>query len=113
MEKFSGKSIDSTVGVIGDNVIRVGINKQNVFEYFQFVKHGFLQVEGEYGNVLLSSRFPKHGIGIFYLKSYGYLFIASDEIDCRKVFAKSLSEFAFYIRITLFFEFYYVTYPLP
>lgn len=93
MEAISRRAIESTVGVIGNNVVRVGINRQNVFEYFQFVERGVSIEEGEFGNTLLSSTSPKHGVGIYYFKGYGYLFIAGDYEGCRKITAASLDGF--------------------
>ncbi len=98
MEKISGRAIDSTVGLIGDNVVRVGINSKNTFQYFgkAYTNTSFVETEVKKrieANLLISSN-PKYGLGIYYSEGLvGYLFISGDSVYCRKIQVSDLQDF--------------------
>ncbi|WP_146751419.1 hypothetical protein [Legionella feeleii] len=83
----------NTVGVLGDGVFRVRVNRFGIFEYMQQVRRGNSAEEINIGISLLSSTEPRYGIGIFYQAGFGYCWIVGDSEYCRRIDANTISDF--------------------
>lgn len=75
-----------TVGILGDAVSRLRVNKYGNFEYMQQVITGSSLEEGKIRISLLSSSSPRYGIGIFYQTGFGYCWIGISGIQIKVPF---------------------------
>jgi hypothetical protein len=94
MERISNRTKDADVGILGNSVTRVRVNKSGHFEYLQQAMRGISTAEGIIGISLLSSSNPRYGIGIFYeTGKFGDVFIAGDCEYSRRIKADTLEIF--------------------
>jgi hypothetical protein len=84
---------EPSVGVLGDAVTRVRVNRFGKFEYMQQVQAGSTPYEDNIGISMLTSSYPKYGIGIFYQVGFGYCWIVGDTEYCRSINANTIQDF--------------------